>query len=320
MFPRKYKKLSSFKRFILKLLNVYALDRETLNLVNPNYKNSGSNTFKINKESIILSNGYLKLDRKIKSLDIFYRYAPNNLMWNSTDRWKRIVPNINKRDLILTSLNSLKKSIIKFSTHNQIKIKINLISDNSDKKFNENILKLLDDNLIKINFIETKIEGNRGSYLECCDQAENSEDLIFFIEDDYIFEENCIEEMIITYSRLSTIFNNDVFLCPSDYPFYYDSSYKTSIYIGNKFKWRIVEETLLTFMMSRNLYERHKKNIRLVGEKENDPFEKPLHEIYKNSPCFSPVNSLSYHISRDHPATTEDWIKLWNDNYIKFNS
>ncbi len=320
MFPRKYKKLSSFKRFILKLLNVYALDRETLNLVNPNYKNSGSNIFKINKESIILSNGYLKLDRKIKSLDIFYRYAPNNLMWNSTGRWKRIVPNINKRDLILTSINSLKKSIIKFSSHNQIKITINLISDSSDKKFNESILKLLDDNLIKINFIETKIEGNRGSYLESCDQAENSEDLIFFIEDDYIFEENCIEEMIITYSRLSTIFNNDVFLCPSDYPFYYDSSYKTSIYIGNKFKWRTVEETLLTFMMSRSLFDRHKKNIRLVGEKENDPFEKPLHEIYKNNPCLAPVNSLSYHISRDHPATTEDWIKLWNDNYTKFNS
>ena len=34
-------------------------------------------------------------------------------MWNSTNRWKRIVPNINKKDLILTSLNSLKKSIIK---------------------------------------------------------------------------------------------------------------------------------------------------------------------------------------------------------------
>ena len=109
MFLRKYKKLSSFKRFVLKLLNVYALDRETLNLVNPNYKNSGNNTFKINKESIILSNGYLKLNRKINSLDIFYRFAPNNVMWNSTNRWKRIVPNINKKDLILTSLNSLKK-------------------------------------------------------------------------------------------------------------------------------------------------------------------------------------------------------------------
>ena len=320
MFPRKYKKLSSFKRFILKLLNVYALDRETLNLVNPNYKNSGNNTFKINKESIILSNGYLKLNRKINSLDIFYRFAPNNVMWNSTNRWKRIVPNINKKDLILTSLNSLKKSIIKFISQNQIKVTINLISDSSEKKFNDSIIKLLDDNLIRINFIETKIEGNRGSYLECCDQAENSEDLIFFIEDDYIFDEDCIEEMIITYSRLSTIFSNDVFLCPSDYPFYYDSSYKTSLYIGNKYKWRTVEETLLTFMMSKDLYERYKKNIRLVGEKENDPFEKPLHEIYKNNPCFSPVNSLSFHISRDHPATTEDWIKIWNDNFTKFDS
>ena len=87
MFPRKYKKLSSFKRFILKLLNVYALDRETLNLVNPNYKNSGNNTYHINKESIILSNGFLKLERKIEKLDIFFRYAPNNLMWNSTTRW-----------------------------------------------------------------------------------------------------------------------------------------------------------------------------------------------------------------------------------------
>ena len=320
MFPRKYKKLSSFKRFILKLLNVYALDKETLNLVNPNYKNSGNNVFKINKETIVLSRGILKLDRKIKSLDIFYRYAPNNLMWNSSARWKRIIPNITKRDLILTSLNSLKKSIIKFISQNQIKVTINLISDSSEKKFNDSIIKLLDDNLIRINFIETKIEGNRGSYLECCDQAENSEDLIFFIEDDYIFDEDCIEEMIITYSRLSTIFSNDVFLCPSDYPFYYDSSYKTSLYIGNKYKWRTVEETLLTFMMSKDLYERYKKNIRLVGEKENDPFEKPLHEIYKNNPCFSPVNSLSFHISRDHPATTEDWIKIWNDNFTKFDS
>ena len=320
MFPRKYKKLSSFKRLILKLLNVYALDKETLNLVNPNYKNSGNNVFKINKETIVLSRGVLKLDRKIKSLDIFYRYAPNNLMWNSSARWKRIIPNITKRDLILTSLNSLKKSILKFSKDNKLKITVNLISDSSDKNFNDYINKLLNNDLFSIKFIDSKIMGNRGSYVECCDQAENSEDLIFFIEDDYIFDENCIEEMIITYSRLSTIFSNDVFLCPSDYPFYYDSSYKTSLYIGNKYKWRTVEETLLTFMMSKDLYERYKKNIRLVGEKENDPFEKPLHEIYKNNPCFSPVNSLSFHISRDHPATTEDWIKIWNDNFTKFDS
>tara|TARA_A100001011_G_C14214533_1_gene801409 strand:- start:428 stop:1390 length:963 start_codon:yes stop_codon:yes gene_type:complete len=320
MFPRKYKKLSSFKRFILKLLNVYALDRETLNLVNPDYKNLSKNFFKMNKETIILSNGFLKLKRKVKTIDIFYRYAPNNLMWNSTTRWKRIIPKITKRDLILTSLNSLKKSIIKFSSTYQLMITINLISDSSDKNFDDCILELLNHPLIKINFISSKIKGNRGSYLECCDQAKNSKDIIFFIEDDYIFEEDCIEEMIITYSRLSTIFDNDVFLCPSDYPFFYDSSYKTSLYIGKKYKWRTVEETLLTFMMSKELFNKYEKNLRLVGEQENEPFEKPLHEVYKLNPCLSPVNSLSYHISRDHPATTEDWINLWNNNYTKFIS
>tara|TARA_B100001564_G_C20612867_1_gene658412 strand:- start:328 stop:1290 length:963 start_codon:yes stop_codon:yes gene_type:complete len=316
MFPRKYKKLSSFKRFILKLLDVYALDRETLNLVNPNYNNSGNNFFKLNEKSIILSNGYLKLDRKINKLDIFYRYAPNNSMWNSSERWKRIIPNITKRDLILTSLTSLKKSLLNFLNENDIEISIYLISDVSDVIFDKQIQRIFEKTQINTKFISSKIKGNRGSYLECCDQAENSNDLIFFIEDDYIFEDNCIEEMIISYSRISTLMNKDVFLCPSDYPFYYDSSYLTSVYLGKNFKWRIVYETLLTFLMSKELFNKHKNNIRLVGEQDNNPFEKPLHSVYKEDVCLAPVNSLSYHISKDHPSTTQKWIDVWNDNFV----
>ena len=74
-----------------------------------------------------------------------------------------------------------------------------------------------------------------------------SDDLIFFVEDDYLFEKRCIDEMIFSYSRLSTILKKDIIMCPSDYPFYYDSSYNTSIYLGMNYKWRDVKETLLTF-------------------------------------------------------------------------
>ena len=42
MFPRKYKKQSKIKRFLLKLFNVHAFEKETLNIVNPDYKNSGN--------------------------------------------------------------------------------------------------------------------------------------------------------------------------------------------------------------------------------------------------------------------------------------
>jgi hypothetical protein len=319
MFPRKYKKISKFKRFLLKLLNVYAIDRETLNLVNPNYNNNGGNNFILNDKSLILSEGYLNLDRKIKKLDIYFRYAPNNKLWNSTDRWKRIVPNINKEQLILTCLQSLITSINKFSEKNKLKITLNLISDKSNDKFDNKIKELSNLKNIELKFYKSKIEGNRGTYLECCDMAENAEDLIFFIEDDYLFEPNCIEEMIFTYSRLSTLFKNDLFLCPSDYPFYYDSEYSTSIYIGHNYRWRIVKETLLTFMMSKKIFKINKDKIRMIGEKENDPFEKPLHEIYQTTPSLSPVGSLSYHINRHIPAINENWSGLWKNNFIKIN-
>ena len=72
MFPRKYKKQSKLKRFLLKLLNVYAFEKESFNLVNPNYKNNSKNYFKINDKSLILSSGYLNFKRKVKKLDIFF--------------------------------------------------------------------------------------------------------------------------------------------------------------------------------------------------------------------------------------------------------
>ena len=100
MFPRKYNKQNKLKRFLLKLLNVYAYEKETLNIVNPDYKNHSGNISKINDKSFNFSQGYLDLSRKIHKLDIFFRYAPNSNLYNSKGSWKRIIPKINKEDLI----------------------------------------------------------------------------------------------------------------------------------------------------------------------------------------------------------------------------
>jgi len=317
MFARNYKKQNIFKRTLLKLLKLYAFDKETLNIVNPNYKNQSKNYYKFNKKTYILSKGYLDLERKINKLDIYFRFAPSNQLWNSTNRWKRIIPNINKETLIKVCLLSLKNSIHKFLEKNFLEIKIHLIADNSNEKFNNEILSLLKSENFKSILHNSKISGNRGSYVECCDQAEKAEDLIFFIEDDYLFEINSIDELIFTYSRLSTLFKKDIFICPSDYPFYYDSAYNTSLFVGKNYRWRYVKETLLTFLFSKKLLNQHKKEIRLVGEKINEPFEKPLHKVYNDTPCLAPVSSLSYHISRSVPAINEDWLKVWDHNYQK---
>jgi len=317
MFPRKNTKKNKLKRFILKLLNVYAYERETLNIVNPNYQNNFGNLAKFNDKTFNFSKGYLNLSRKIKKLDIFFRFAPNSSLYNSKGSWKRIIPGISKEQLISTCLISLKNSILSFLNSNTLDISLHLISDNSNDEFDEKLLNLISNKKFKISIHKSKISGNRGSYLECCDQAELAEDLIFFIEDDYLFEEHCFDEMLFTFSRLSTILKDDVIICPTDYSFFYDSFYKTSLFIGKNYRWRIVGETLLTFMLSKNVFNQNKKIIRKVGEKINEPFEKPLHKLYKSNLCIAPIKTLSYHISRGVPSVNEDWIKIWNENFKK---
>ncbi len=318
MFSRKYKKQNKIKRLLLKLLNVYAYDKETLNIVNPNYGDVNGNLIHFNQKSFNFSRGHLEITRKIKKLDIYFRYSPNNNLWNSNNTWKRIIPDIDKQILISVCLLSLKESILKFIAENNLDVTINLIADNSYEDFDEKLINILKSDKFKVTKNNSKTNGNRGSYLECCDQAEKADDLIFFIEDDYLFENNCIEEMIFTFSRISSILKDDLILCPSDYPFFYDSLYKTTLLVGKNYKWRKVNETLLTFMFSQKILKKYKKNIRKVGETINDPFEKPLHEIYNEVNCLAPINSLCYHISRSVPAINEDWKKTWKYNFEKY--
>lgn len=320
MFKRKLIKQSKFKRLILKLLNVYAFEKETFNIINPNFNLEGLDLFKFNEKSFSLSRGYTKLDRKIKGLDIYFRYSPYNNLWNSTQRWKRIIPNIDKKTLISVCLLSLKNSILNFCKDEDIKISIHLISDNSSNEFDQKIMNLVKSDNFKSYLYKSKIEGNRGSYLECCDQAEKAEDLIFFVEDDYLFENVCIDEMLSTYSRVSSLIKDDIILCPSDYPFYYDTLYSTSIHIGKNYKWRNVGESLLTLLFSKNIYKNYSTQIKEVGREINDPFEKPLHSIYKKINCLAPIGSLSYHISRSVPSNNEDWMSVWKKNLNDLNT
>ena len=138
MYSRKYNKQNKIKRFILKLLNVYAYNKETLNIANPNYKNYSKNILKFNDKSFNFTQGYLEITRKIKKLDIYFRYAPSVNLWNSTERWKRIIPNINKETLISVCLLSLKNSILNFLKNNELKINLHLVSDKSNKILTKN--------------------------------------------------------------------------------------------------------------------------------------------------------------------------------------
>ena len=321
MFKRRFPKQNRILRLILRLLNVYAVEKDSFSLVNPPINNAGKSAFIFNNKSFVLPNGYTKIKRKVKSFDIVLRYCSTVNLWKTSQTWKRIIPNIDKATLILTCFNSLIKSIKYFQENNENSISVNLhlVDDGHEENLNDKMIRLSENLNIKTHYYKNKNQGNKESFLYCLNLSQNFEDLIFFVEDDYLFEQNTIEELIFSYSRLATLLNEEIIISPADYWFYYDKLYKTSVMLGANYKYRFVGETLMTILTSKKIIEKNFELIKKVSTEENDPFEKPLHELYEKHPCLAPIGSLSYHISTIASGTSphSNWKKTWDDNFLQ---
>ena len=149
---------------------------------------------------------------------------------------------------------------------------------------------------------------------------EKSDDLIYFVEDDYIHKEESIIELISTYEKIASELDRELILCPVDYPYLYKKFNNSNILIGNQYHWRTVNESLLTFLTSKNLIEKYWNELLLMSEKEHSPFEAPLHKIYEKELCLSPIPSLAMHCTNVNSifglSPNINWKKLWDKNKV----
>ena len=150
-------------------------------------------------------------------------------------------------------------------------------------------------NKIKPGYSKAKFSNMANFYTSLMIAKKESADIIYFVEDDYLHSENSITEMIFAYEKFNTIFSKDLVLLPSDYPYLYTKDETTKIYLGEKYHWRLVSESLVTFMTSKKVIEENYSNLEKMGIEWMDPWEKPLHDIYNSYPCLSPIPSLAVH-------------------------
>ena len=286
----------------------------------------------LNNKSIVLPLGEVNITRKVQSILILFRTNSNVEIW---DQNKKRLFELPKIEYTLRSLNSLLKSInFCKKKYPDIKIKLTIVDDNTNET-NLNKIKNLtinsnfDINITKVNhqkyrnlIKEQKNEqtySNLASLLFCFEIAkENTEDLVFFVEDDYLHFEPMLEEMIASYERISSQINKDIFMCPADYPYLYMNNKKTNVLIGNKRHWRTINETLCTFMTNKNFLEKYWNNFYKTCLDRHDPFEKYINEIYNNELCVSPLKSLSVHFTNVNSSyglsPFIDYKKLWDES------
>ena len=112
--------------------------------------------------------------------------------------------------------------------------------------------------------------------------------------------------------------NSELILCPTDYPYLYTKLDPTNIFIGSSRHWRVVNETLCTFLTSKNILSKYWDRFISMCEYEHYPFEKPLHEIYQSEYCLSPIHSLAVHFTNVNSifglSPNTDWKKLLDEN------
>ena len=310
------------KLFGLELIDQNRFSSPTLN------KELNQDLSIINKKSIILPLGEVKITRKVNSILIIIRMNTEIEIWDQNKKRLFEKPKI---EYSVRSIKSLIKSVNFCKTkYPNLKIKTLIIDDNSNNENLNQIKRIVENEDFEIISLdhkkfETKIKkqnsketySNLASLLQSFEIGKDrGDDLIFFVEDDYLHFEPMLEEMVASYERISSQIGRDIFMCPSDYPYLYMTNEKTNILIGNKRHWRTVNKTLCTFVTSKNLLDKYWDNFKKTCQDRHDPFEKYINEIYEKEICISPIKSLSLHLTNVNSSyglsPFIDFKKLWD--------
>ena len=330
-------KPSFFKKLFIKIsrkLGYEIIDQNNFEVVTSN-KKIDEHLSTLGHKSINLPLGEVKITRKVKTLDIIIRTCASvNMLTQNKSRLfekEKIEYTIRTiRSLLNSSKNhDLKKLEINFKVidHNSTSENLGAIASvfkEFGKKYsliNLDVSKFIN-KIEKINQRDEKVTDNQISNMANIHQslleAKKCEDLIYFVEDDYIHKKDSLKEMIFTYERLASQINNEVILCPTDYPYLYAKSEMTQNFLGQNYHWRKVNETLCTFLTSKKMIEKYWDKYVSMCEKEHSPFEKPLHDIYENELCLSPIPSLALHFTNVNSifglSPNVNWKKVWDQN------
>jgi hypothetical protein len=330
-----------FKKIFVKicrLFNFEIIDQSSLYFpVSNKYINDELSV--IGEKSITIPMGIIKISRPVRSLDIILRTCASVNMLSQS---KKRLFDADKSEYTLRTLNSIIKSINNSSEiFNKINLKITIIDHNSETKVIDQMKALLSNQFFKSEIIDLKVENfkneiqnlnqkgekvtdNQISNMSNIHQslliARNCEDLIYFVEDDYLHSINSIKEMVLSYERLSSLLKRELILCPTDYPYLYNKAENSKIFLGNNFHWRQVEESLCTFLTSNLIVKKYWEDLTSVCKFEHQPFEKPFHDVYKKEFCLSPIPSLAIHCTNINSvyglSPFINYKKVWEENEI----
>ena len=338
---KKENKTPWFKKIFIKicrLLGYEIIDQSNFYLPVSN-QNINEDLSKIGKRSLTMPMGEIKITRQVKSLTIILRTCASvNMLTQS----KKRIFDQEKSEYTFRSLNSIINSLnFAKELFDNVNLELIIVDHNSEKSVVDKIKLIISNQFFKSRFISLNVDdfkkdinskneknekvtfnqmSNMSNIHQSLILAKESDDLIYFVEDDYIHSIHAIKEMIFTYEKLSSMLKTELILCPSDYPYLYSEIENAKIFLGNKSHWRSIKETLVTFLTSKQMVMKYWDELTSMCKFEHYPFEKPLHNIYEKEYCLSPIPSIAIHCTNINSifglSPNVDWKKAWEESEL----
>ena len=339
---KKTYKTSFFKRIFIKVCRMFdyeIIDQSNFYLPVTNQE-LNEDLSQAGKKSLTMPMGRIDITRPVKSLTIILRTCASvNMLTQS----KKRLFDQEKSEYTLRSLNSIINSLnFAKELFKNINIELIVVDHVSDKNVVEKIKSTISNQFFESRFIHLNVEdfkkninpinqknekvtynqiSNMSNIHQSLLLAKECDDLIYFVEDDYIHSIDAIKEMILTYEKLSSMLKQELILCPADYPYLYSKIENSKIFLGNKNHWRSIKETLCTFLMSKEMVIKYWDELTSTCKFEHYPFEKPFHKIYDKEYCLSPIPSLAIHCTNINSvfglSPNIDWKKAWDESELK---
>ncbi len=320
------KKNNFIKKILIKICRIFGyelIDQSTLEfpVSNKNYQDVLSEP---GNKSINLGLGETSINRKVTNLDIIIKTCTSVQLVSQNK--KRIFEK-DKSEYTFRTVNSLINSAHHLKKRfEKLTIKFTILDVNSPETHIEKMLTKFNKEGFEVDHFPVKIDKNfkdnmsttMASIKHSFNLAKNCKDLIYFVEDDYVHKNEALTEMLFAYEKFCSIYQNEIFILSTDYPYLYKKMNSSNILIGENTHWRTVKESLLTFMTSKKMVEKYFDKLIDMTTRQSDPFEKNLHEIYEQEKCLSPIPSLSVHCTNINSvfgiSPNLNVKKIWDEN------
>jgi hypothetical protein len=217
---------------------------------------------------------------------------------------------------LVQSMNHAAKMIPEFE------FTLKVLDDHSDPKHIKKIKEILTHAHFTVEWAGLEVRGVMPSILSCYQYGlEYGKELVYFIQDDYLYYESCIFDMMNAYLDFSTALKSPVGIYPYNDPYLYhpiNCQVSARLVQGRTQYWRTILSSASCFMTHHSVIRTHFDLFEKMGI--SNPYDahmedKSINKIWQERGLFmfTPMQSLALHMGYDTEKDPFiDWTTLWN--------